>query len=142
MTLKSNESINDIARSSRVLEIKERYENLLKEKKNDYEIQVKIIEKEHENKLNSRKRLKSSLIVGTAFITIILTLVGFLLHSILFEALMGALGVAAILIVHHVLSKEIIMPPLPNFDVVIAIWEDKNELPPLYVEVTVSERED
>lgn len=31
---------------------------------------------------------------------------------------------------------------LPSFDVVIAIWEDKNELPPLYVEVTVSERED
>ena len=30
---------------------------------------------------------------------------------------------------------------LPNFDVVIAIWEDKNELPPLYVEVTVSKRE-
>ena len=31
---------------------------------------------------------------------------------------------------------------LPSFDVMIAIWEDKNELPPLYVEVTVSERED
>jgi hypothetical protein len=31
---------------------------------------------------------------------------------------------------------------LPNFDVIIAIWEDKNEIPPLYVEVTVSERED
>ena len=31
---------------------------------------------------------------------------------------------------------------LPKFDVVIAIWEDKNEIPPLYVEVTVSERED
>ena len=31
---------------------------------------------------------------------------------------------------------------LPNFDVIIAIWEDKNELPPLYVEVTVSERAD
>ena len=31
---------------------------------------------------------------------------------------------------------------LPKFDVVIAIWEDKNELPPLYVEVTVSERDD
>ena len=30
---------------------------------------------------------------------------------------------------------------LPNFDVIIAIWEDKNEIPPLYVEVTVSERE-
>lgn len=30
---------------------------------------------------------------------------------------------------------------LPNFDVVIAIWEDKNEIPPLYVEVTVSENE-
>ena len=29
---------------------------------------------------------------------------------------------------------------LPNFDVVIAIWEDKHEIPPLYVEVTVSER--
>ena len=28
---------------------------------------------------------------------------------------------------------------LPNFDVIIAIWEDKNEIPPLYVEVTVSE---
>ena len=28
---------------------------------------------------------------------------------------------------------------LPSFDVIIAIWEDKNELPPLYVEVTVSE---
>ena len=27
---------------------------------------------------------------------------------------------------------------LPSFDVVIAIWEDKNEIPPLYVEVTVS----
>ena len=31
---------------------------------------------------------------------------------------------------------------LAKFDVIIAIWEDKNELPPLYVEVTVSERED
>ena len=31
---------------------------------------------------------------------------------------------------------------LPSFDVIIAIWEDKNGLPPLYVEVTVSERED
>ena len=31
---------------------------------------------------------------------------------------------------------------LPKFDVIIAIWEDRNELPPLYVEVTVSERED
>jgi len=30
---------------------------------------------------------------------------------------------------------------LPSFDVVIAIWEDKNEIPPLYVEVTVSEKE-
>jgi hypothetical protein len=30
---------------------------------------------------------------------------------------------------------------LPKFDVVIAIWEDKNEIPPLYVEVTVSEHE-
>lgn len=27
-----------------------------------------------------------------------------------------------------------------GFDVVIAIWEDKHEIPPLYVEVTVSER--
>ncbi len=27
---------------------------------------------------------------------------------------------------------------VPGFDIVIAIWEDKNELPPLYVEVTVS----
>lgn len=31
---------------------------------------------------------------------------------------------------------------LPSFDVVIAIWEDKNEIPPLYVEVTVSESEE
>ena len=31
---------------------------------------------------------------------------------------------------------------LPSFDVVIAIWEDKNEIPPLYVEVTVSEKEE
>ena len=30
---------------------------------------------------------------------------------------------------------------LPGFDVVIAIWEDRNEIPPLYVEVTVSESE-
>ncbi len=30
---------------------------------------------------------------------------------------------------------------LPGFDVIIAIWEDKNEIPPLYVEVTVSEKE-
>ncbi|MBR3139751.1 MAG: DUF2120 family protein [Methanobrevibacter sp.] len=29
-----------------------------------------------------------------------------------------------------------------NFDVVIAIWEDKNEIPPLYVEVTVSKHEE
>ena len=28
---------------------------------------------------------------------------------------------------------------LPSFDVIIAIWEDKNEIPPLYVEVTVSQ---
>ena len=30
---------------------------------------------------------------------------------------------------------------LPSFDIIIAIWEDKNEIPPLYVEVTFSERE-
>ena len=29
-----------------------------------------------------------------------------------------------------------------NFDVVIAIWEDKHEIPPLYVEVTVSKHEE
>ena len=31
---------------------------------------------------------------------------------------------------------------LPGFDVVVAIWEDKNEIPPLYVEVTVSEKDE
>ena len=31
---------------------------------------------------------------------------------------------------------------IPKYDVIIAIWEDKNELPPLYVEITVSERDD
>ena len=30
---------------------------------------------------------------------------------------------------------------LPGHDVIIAIWEDKAEIPPLYVEVTVSDRE-
>ena len=30
---------------------------------------------------------------------------------------------------------------LPSHDVIIAIWEDKAEIPPLYVEVTVSDRE-
>ena len=30
---------------------------------------------------------------------------------------------------------------LPSFDVVIAIWQDKNEIPPLYVEVTVSQED-
>ena len=30
---------------------------------------------------------------------------------------------------------------LPSHDVIIAIWEDKTEIPPLYVEVTVSDRE-
>lgn len=30
---------------------------------------------------------------------------------------------------------------LPSHDVVVAIWEDKAEIPPLYVEVTVSERD-
>ena len=29
---------------------------------------------------------------------------------------------------------------VPSFDVIIAIWEDKNGIPPLYVEVTVTER--
>ena len=29
---------------------------------------------------------------------------------------------------------------LPSFDVIIAVWEDKNDISPLYVEVTVSER--
>ena len=31
---------------------------------------------------------------------------------------------------------------IPKYDLIIAIWEDKNEIPPLYVEVTVSERDD
>lgn len=31
---------------------------------------------------------------------------------------------------------------LKGFDVIVAIWQDKNELPPLYVEVTVLEHED
>ena len=30
---------------------------------------------------------------------------------------------------------------LTGFDVVVAIWEDKNEFPPLYVEVTVSKHD-
>lgn len=30
---------------------------------------------------------------------------------------------------------------VPSCDIVIAIWEDKNEIPPLYVEVTVSRTE-
>lgn len=31
---------------------------------------------------------------------------------------------------------------LPTCNVVIAIWEDKSEIPPLYVEVTVSDKEE
>ena len=31
---------------------------------------------------------------------------------------------------------------LKGFDVIVAIWQDKNELTPLYLEVTVSEHED
>ena len=31
---------------------------------------------------------------------------------------------------------------LPTCNVVVAIWEDRSEMPPLYVEVTVSEKED
>ena len=31
---------------------------------------------------------------------------------------------------------------LPTCNVVIAIWEDRSEMPPLYVEVTVSEKEE
>ena len=31
---------------------------------------------------------------------------------------------------------------LPKCDFVVAIWEDKNEIPPLYIEVTVTSKED
>ncbi len=117
----------DLEKANRVLEIKERYEKLLKERQNDHEIQVKIIEKEHEKKLMDRHKLKMNSIEGIAIVTILLTLVFLLLKWLSAEIIVGIIGMVLIMIVNRILSKNMEMPPLPNFDIVKEDFKKKEE---------------
>ena len=117
----------DLEKASRVLEIKQRYEDLLKERENDYEISVKIIDKEYENTLEKRKKSKENVALVVGAITIILASVCILFGHYFVSSGISIIGLLALWIVHLIFSKEIEKPTYPNFDVVKEDFKKKEE---------------
>ena len=112
---------DELEKVTKVLEIKNRYSQLLKERENDYEIAVKIAEKEYQKKLEIKKKTKKHAIVLSASISIILALVFLILKWYAVSGVIATIGVILTVVLFKVLSMDVKMGVVPNFD---AIRED------------------
>ena len=112
---------SDLEKITKVLEIKSRYQTLLKERENDYEIAVKIAEKEYQKRIEIKKKTKRDLITLIVVLVGIIMVVLALLGLYIPLAITFVLGVIATIIASKVLSMDVKMGTVPNFD---AIRED------------------
>lgn len=112
---------SDLEKITKVLEIKSRYQTLLKERENDYEIAVKIAEKEYQKRIEIKKKTKRDLITLIVVLVGIIMVVLALLSLYIPLAITFVLGVIATIIASKVLSMDVKMGTVPNFD---AIRED------------------
>lgn len=123
--IKLNEKLlnteSDLKKISQVLEVKTRYSTLLKERENDYEIAVKIAEKEYQKRVEIKKKTKKNVMTLIVIITGIIALVLVLLRLYIPLAIAGLIGILATIVASKVLSMDVKMGTVPNFD---AIRED------------------
>lgn len=111
----------ELSKTEKVLEIKERYFNLLKERENDYEIAVKIAEKEYQKRTEIKKKSKKDVQVLIAILTIIIAVAFALLKWYIPLLCVIAVGLIGLGLVSKILSMDVKMGTVPNFD---AIRED------------------
>lgn len=121
LDVKLANTTNDLEKTSKVLEIKDRYFNLLRERENDYEIAVKIAEKEYQKRIEIKKKTKKDSQILTAVLTIILVIACAILKWYIPAGIVAAVGVVVAIILSNVLSMDVKMGTVPNFD---AIRED------------------
>lgn len=112
---------SDLEKITKVLEIKSRYQTLLKERENDYEIAVKIAEKEYQKRIEIKKKTKRDLITLIVVLVGIIMVVLALLGLYIPLAITFVLGIIATIVASKVLSMDVKMGTVPNFD---AIRED------------------
>lgn len=112
---------NDFERTSKVLEIKDRYFNLLRERENDYEIAVKIAEKEYQKRIEIKKKTKKDSQILTAILASIIVIACIVLKWYIPAGIVAVVGIITSIILANVLSMDVKMGTVPNFD---AIRED------------------
>ena len=121
LDVKLANTTNDLEKTSKVLEIKDRYFNLLRERENDYEIAVKMAEKEYQKRIEIKKKTKKDSQILTAVLTIILVIACAILKWYIPAGIVASVGVVVAIILSNVLSMDVKMGTVPNFD---AIRED------------------
>lgn len=112
---------DEFSKALKVLEVKEKYFNLLKERENDYEIAVKIAEKEYQKRTDIKKKTKKDVMVLISILTLIIMVAFFLLKWYIPIAIVLAVGVVSLIVFSKILSMDVKMGTVPNFD---AIRED------------------
>ncbi len=111
----------------KVLEIKERYASLLKERENDYEIAVKIAEKEYQKKVDIKKKNKKDYITCCALITAIAVAVLIFFKLYLIAGGVAILGIILSFILSRVMSMDVKMGVVPNFDSIREDFKKKED---------------
>lgn len=123
--------LNDINKecddASKVFDVRERYERLVQEREKEYEISLKILEKERDDKLKKRNEMKDNLksISITALIISLVVLIYYELYA--WTAIPIVLIIASLVIISRAFSKEIEIQLPQDIDVIKANLKRKED---------------
>ena len=127
LDIRLSETMSELDNVTKVLEIRNRYANLLKERENDYEIAVKIAEKEYQKKVLLKKKTKKTAMIVTSTISIALAIIFVILKWYIAAGVTIALGGIITFILSKVLSMDVKKGIVPNFDAIREDFKKKEE---------------
>ena len=117
-TKKISEIENELSDAKKIFEIKERYARLVSEREKEYEISVKVLEKEKEEKLKKRNKTKNNLITLATLINILAVVLLIVYKYYMFTLIPLIILVAAHIIISKLFSGEIKINSPQDLDVI------------------------
>ena len=102
----------------KVYEVKERYSKLINEREKEYEISMKLFEKEKEEKNEVQKKTKYSLIILITAVLAIISVVLIYLNLQLFAFIPAAAIIISTLLINKFFSMEVNLNEPQNLDVI------------------------
>lgn len=109
---KENENVK------KVYEIKDRYSRLVNDREKEYEISLKLYEKEKQEKVEVQKKTKYSLIILITAVLAIISVILIYLNLQLFAFIPACAIVISTLLINKFFSMEISLNEPPNLDVI------------------------